>query len=207
MRLCLLLLPAFATLAACALPDETTLNRADLRAAQSDDNFARTLAFTDVEDIPAGTATYQGHIQSEAIVNGEDDFSVLGDLTLTVDIAGSGSRAGSGDVEGLIDNLNLFDDGNDGFDDQGLGGTLTVAGNTDGGRLDATATGVIDAVVADTLTTQSATWELDLDGDFRDNFEPADTIAGGVTGGTVGGGSDDYDLRLIGSGRFYGERD
>jgi len=207
MRLYLLTLPFVATLAACALPDETTLNRADLRVAQSDDTFARTLAFTDVADIPAGTATYQGHIQSEAIVNGEDDFNVLGDLTLTVDIAGNGSRAGSGDVEGVIDNLNLFDDGNDGFDDQGLGGTLTVAGNTEGGRLDATATGVIDAVVADSLTAQSATWELDLDGDFRDNFEPADTIAGGVTGGTIGGGSDDYDLRLIGSGRFYGERD
>jgi hypothetical protein len=202
-----LLLSAVAALSACALPEETTLNRADFRAAEADDAFARTLDFTPEADIPAGQATYDGHVRSDAIVNGEDDFKVLGDLELSVDIAEAGSRAGTSDVTGSISNLNLFDDGNDGFDDQGLDGSLTLSGRTEGGRIDATATGVVEAVVADSLSPQRATWELTLDGDFRDNFENADIIAGGVTGGTVGGGSDDYDLRLTGNGRFFGERD
>ncbi len=202
-----ILLTAIATLSACALPEETTLNRADFRAAEADDAFARTLDFTPEANIPAGEATYQGHIQSEAIVNGTDDFKVLGDLELSVDIADAGSRAGTSDVTGSITNLNLFDDANDGFDDQGLDGTLTLSGRTEGGRIDATATGVVEAVVADSLSEQRATWELNLDGDFRDNFENADVVAGGVTGGTIGGGSDEYDLRLTGNGRFFGERD
>lgn len=206
-RFHILTLFALPLLAACELPDETTLNRADFRAAEADDAFARGLDFTPEENVPAGSATYNGQIYSEAIVNGTPDFKILGELAMTVDIAGSGTRAGTGDVGGTITNLNLFDDANDGFDDQGLDGDLTISGRTEAGRIDATATGVIGAVVADTISQQTATWELGLDGDFRDNFESGDIVAGSVTGGTVGGTSDDYDLRLTGSGRFYGERD
>ena len=206
-RFIALTLIALPFLAACETPEKTTLNRADFRAAEADDAFARTLDFTPEENVPAGVATYNGHVQSEAIVNGVPNFKVLGDLAMTVDIAATGTRAGSGDVGGTITNLNLFDDANDGFDDQGLDGDLTIVGTTEAGRIDATATGVIRAIVTDTPTQQTATWELGLDGDFRDNFESGDVVAGGVTGGTVGGTSDDYSLRLTGSGRFYGERE
>ncbi|MEL6641376.1 MAG: hypothetical protein AAFP98_08710 [Pseudomonadota bacterium] len=202
----LLCLTTTALVSACALPKENTLNRADFRAAEADDAFARNLDFTPADRIPPGEATYEGTVHSDAIVNGVDDFKVLGDLELSVDIAEAGSRAGTSDVTGSITNLNLFDDAENGFDDQRLGGTLTLSGRTDGGRIDARATGVVDAVVADTIGRQSATWQLDLDGDFRDNFENADVVSGDVSGGTVGGSTDDYDVLLTGDGGFFGER-
>ena len=202
----LLCLTATALVSACALPKENTLNRADFRAAEADDAFARTLDFTPADRIPGGQATYEGTIHSDAIVDGVDDFKVLGDLELSVDIAEAGTRAGTSDVTGSITNLNLFDDAENGFDDQRLGGSLTLSGRTEGGRIDAQATGVVDAVVADTIGRQSATWQLDLDGDFRDNFENADVISGDVSGGTVGGSTDDYSIVLTGDGGFFGER-
>lgn len=198
-------LAATALVSACAMPEENTLNRADYRAAEADDAFARTLPFTDVADIPGGNATYDGHLRSEAIVNGQGNFKVLGDLSLGVDIAATGTRAGTGEVTGQITNINLFDDAEDGFDDQALTGDLTISGSTEGGRIDATATGVVGAVLADGPTGQDATWSVDLNGDFRSNFENADVVAGSATGGTLGSASDQYDLLLSG-GRFYGER-
>lgn len=190
---------------ACALPDENTLNRADYRAAEADDAFARTLPFTEIADIPGGSAVYEGHIRSEAIVDGRGDFKVLGDLAIDVDIAETGSRAGTSDITGRISNLNLFDDAEDGFDDQALDGDLIISGRTEAGRIDATAKGVVGAVLADGVSGQTATWSVDLDGDLRSNFENADVVAGSATGGTIGSASDQYDLTLIG-GRFYGER-
>ena len=198
-------LASTALVTACAMPEKNTLNRADYRAAEADDAFARTLPFTEVADIPGGNATYNGHLRSEAIVNGEGNFKVLGDLSLDVDIAESGSRAGTGEITGQIANLNLFDDAEDGFDDQALTGNLTINGSTEGGRIDATATGVVGAVLADGPTGQDATWSVDLNGDFRSNFEDADVVSGSATGGSIGSASDQYDL-LLNGGRFYGER-
>lgn len=193
-------------MAACAVPEENTLSRADFRAAEADVAFAEALAFTPAERIPGGEATYAGNIYSEAIVQGADDFKVLGDIELTLDFSDVAGREGSSDIEGRIDNLNLFDDAENGFDDQGLSGSLTVNGRAEGGRIDATATGVIGAVVTDGVGDQDAIWRLDLDGDVRDNFENGDVISGDVTGGTVGGATDDYSVILTGDGGFYTER-
>ena len=205
-RILLILTPTLFA-AACALPEANTASRADFRAAAADLAFADALDFTPADRIPAGQATYSGTIASDAIVQGVDDFKLLGDLELELNFADTAERAGSSNVSGRIDNLNLFDDAEDGFDDQGLTGSLTVSGRAEGGRLDATATGVIGAVVADTFGDPTATWQLDLDGDVRDNFENGDVISGGITGGTTGRTTDDYSLTLTGDGGFYTERD
>lgn len=192
--------------AACASPKANTATRADFRAAEADGAFADTLDFTPVDQIPAGSATYRGNIYSDAIVQGVDDFKVLGDLELSLNFSDDAARAGSSNISGTIDNLNLFDDASDGFDDQGLSGSLAVSGRAEAGRVEATATGVIGAVVADTFGEPTATWQLDLDGDVYDNFENGDVIAGDVTGGTTGAPTDDYTLVLTGDGGFYTER-
>lgn len=196
------LLLTTALLSACATPKENTQSRADFRAAEADIAFAEGLDFTPVEQIPTGQATYQGQFQSDAIVNGEDDFKVLGDLEMSVNL----TEARTSRVSGNITNVNLFDDGNDGFDDQRLGGTLDISGDTEGGRIDAQAIGVLDAVLSDGPVRDEATWVLDLDGDFRSNFENADVVSGDVTGGTSRDITDDYTVRLTGNGGFYGER-
>ena len=196
---------AVAIAAGCSQPESNTQSRSDYRAVAADVARAEVLDFTPVDRIPTGAATYQGNIYSEAIVEGVDDFKVLGDLELTLNFSDVAGREGSSNVGGRIDNLNLFDDAEDGFDDQGLTGSLAVSGRAEGGRIDASATGVIGAVVNDGFGDQNATWQLDLDGDVYDDFENGDVIAGDVSGGTVGG-SDDYDLILTGEGGFYTER-
>lgn len=197
---------AAASLTACALPDKNSLNRADLRAFTADDTRAARFDPTPSADIPTGAATYQGHIRSDAIVNGEDDFSVAGLLDLRVDMSASPTRVGSGDVSGSISDINLFDDNDNGYEDQKLDGDLNISGTVREGRLGATATGVLGAVLSDTLFEQTSTWSLDLDGDFVDDAESADVITGRVTGGTIGRSTDEYDILLTGSGRFLGER-
>ncbi|MFT4701692.1 MAG: hypothetical protein ACI9ND_003330 [Yoonia sp.] len=197
---------AAASLTACALPDKNSLNRADLRAFTADDTRAAGFDPTPSADIPTGAATYEGHIRSDAIVNGEDDFSVAGLLDLRVDMSASAARVGSGDVSGSISDINLFDDNDNGYEDQKLDGDLDISGTVREGRLGATATGVLGAVLSDTLFEQTSTWSLDLDGDFVDDAESADVITGRISGGTTGGSTDEYDILLTGSGRFLGER-
>lgn len=197
---------AIAGLAACELPDENTLSRADLRAFSADDVRASGLDFTPAADIPTGAATYEGHIRSDAIVNGADDYSILGLLEMNVDISDTSSRDGSGRISGTISDINLFDDNDDGFEDQSFGGDLSVRGDAREGRIDATATGVLDAVLDDTLFEQTSTWSLELDGDFVTDADAADTIVGDISGGTTGAATDDYDVLLTGTGKFLGER-
>jgi hypothetical protein len=197
---------AAASLAACALPEKNTLSRADLRAFTADDTRAARFDPTPSADIPTGTATYEGHIRSDAIVNGEDDFSVAGLLDLRVDMSASAARVGSGDVSGSISDINLFDNNDNGYEDQKLDGDLDISGTVREGRVRATATGVLGAVLSDTLFEQTSTWSLDLDGDFVDDAESADVITGRVSGGTNGGSTDEYGVLLTGTGRFLGER-
>ena len=185
---------AAASLAACALPEKNSLNRADLRAFTADDTRAARFDPTPSADIPTGAATYQAHIRSDAVVNGEDDFSVTGLLDLRVDMSASPTRVGSGDVSGSISDINLFDDNDNGYEDQKLDGDLNISGTVREGRLGATATGVLGAVLSDTLFEQTSTWSLDLDGDFVDDAESADVITGRVSGGTIGGSTDEYDI-------------
>lgn len=196
-----------AALSACELPDESTLNRSDLRAFAADDIRASKLDFTPAADIPTGAATYTGHIRSDAIVNGESDYSILGLMDLDVTISSTATRDGSGRISGEISDINLIDNNNDSFDDQAFGGKLTISGDAREGRIDATATGVLDAVLDDTFSKQTSTWSLDMKGDFVTDVEDGDTITGTLTGGTTGTASDEYDVLLTGTGRFLGERE
>jgi hypothetical protein len=193
---------AAASLAACATPEEATLSRSDLAAFTADDVRARGLDYTDVADIPSGAATYEGHVRSDAIVNGEDDYSILGLMEMSVNLTSSATSR----VSGTITDINLIDDNDDGFDDQKFDGDLTISGDTESGRIEAQAIGVLDAVLADGISAQSSTWQLDLDGDFVDDFDSADTVVGDVNGGTTGTSSDEYTVLLNGNGAFYGER-
>jgi len=198
---------AVAGLTACAQPKDSTLNRADYRAFAADDQFAdRQLPRTAAADIPTGEATYAGHIRSNAILNNEDDYKILGDLELVIDIEPNASTTGSGDINGTITNINLLDDEDDGFEDQRFGGFLNVDGDVRSGEIEARATGVLDAVLGDVVTEQKSFWELELDGKFVTDLTEGDTIVGDVSGGTEGGSSDEYNIRLDGSGAFLGER-
>ena len=197
---------AAASLAACELPNENTLSRADLRAFSADDIRASALDFTPAADIPTGAAVYSGHIRSGAIVNGESDYNILGLMEMGVDISSTSTRDGTGSITGSISSVNLFDDLNDGFEDQEFGGTLSIAGEARDGRIDATATGVLDAVLEDTLFEQTSTWSLDLNGNFVTDFEAGDTVVGSISGGTTGAATDDYDVLLTGTSKFLGER-
>ena len=200
---------ALAAVAACAIPEDNTLTRSDLAAFTADDLRANSnaLSFTAPEDIPTGTATYEGHLRSAAIVNGEDDYDVLGLLALEVDISDAAAREGSGSIRGSITELNLFDDNDNGFEDQTFDGDLSISGTVNAGRIDATATGVLGAVLDDVIIEQTSTWRIDLDGDVRTDFEDGDTISGTVNGGTTGGATDDYSVTLTGGGGFVAERD
>ena len=200
---------AIAGLTACALPEENTLTRSDFAAFAADDLRANStaLSFTPAADIPTGSATYEGHIRSEAIVNGEDDYNILGLLELEIDISDTATRDGTGNVRGSITELNLFDDNDDGFEDQAFDGDLNIAGNVDEGRIDATATGVLGAVLDDVVVEQTSTWSLNLNGDVKTDFDAGDVVAGRVSGGTTGAASDGYFVLLTGDGGFVAERE
>jgi hypothetical protein len=202
------LIAAAASLSACAIPDDNTLNRSDLATFTADDRRANStaLSFTSASDIPTGSATYEGSVRSAAIVNGEDDYDILGLLALDIDISDTATRDGTGTVRGSITELNLLDDNDNGYEDQAFDGDLSIAGNVDEGRIDATATGVLGAVLADGLIEQTSTWSLDLDGDIKTDFEDGDVAAGSVSGGTTGRTSDGYDILLTGGGGFVAQR-
>lgn len=179
---------------------------ADFNLAVADDERAAFLAETSSSLIPFGTATYDGTIRSGAVINNDDGFDVIGDLSLEVDINSRSTFAGQNPISGTITDLTVIDrQSNDRL--TALDGTLDITGDSTSGELEATATGFLTRERIGT-SDDTAEWAIDLDGSFRDDFERADTIAGVVNGGTTGGSSDDYDVSLIGDGRFVGvERD
>ena len=195
-----------AGLAACAQPVENSLSRSDLSAFSADDRRATSLSFTPADEIPTGSASYEGHVRSAAIVNGQADYDVAGLLELNINISDTATRQGSGEITGRITELNLFDDNDDGFDDQQFDGDLSIAGRVNEGRIEADATGVLGAVLANVFTEQTSTWDIALDGDLRDDLGRADVATGAISGGTAGAATDEYDVRLTGGGRFYAER-
>ncbi|MEO9863716.1 MAG: hypothetical protein ABJO29_01230 [Yoonia sp.] len=194
---------AFAGLAACEIPDENTLSRADYRAFEADDSFARSLSITPAADIPAGSATYQGHIRSDATLEGQSGYQILGLLEMDVDISSTSSIDGAGEVNGSITEVNLLDNRDDGYEDQSFAGELTVNGRVSQGQIDARADGLLTGVLSD-IGSDTADWDLTLEGNLRDST--GEVAAGSVFGGTDGT-NDDYDLQLLGGGRFYAERD
>lgn len=196
-------LAAIAGLAACELPEENTLSRSDYRAFQADDDFARSLAITPADAIPTGTATYEGHIRSDATLEGQTGYQILGLLEMDIEISDTSSIAGAGDINGSITEVNLLDNRDDGFEDQSFNGALTVNGRVSQGQIDARADGLLTGVLSD-IGSDTADWDLTLEGNLRDST--GEVATGSVFGGTDGA-NDTYDIQLLGGGRFYAERD
>jgi hypothetical protein len=179
---------------------------ADFSLAVAEDERAAFLAETSASLIPFGTATYDGTIRSGAVINNDDGFDVIGDLSLEVDINSRSTFAGRNPISGTITDLTVIDRQSANLLTP-LDGTLDITGDSTSGELEATATGLLTRERIGTVD-DTARWSIDLDGSFRDDFERADTVAGIVNGGTTGSTSNDYDVTLIGDGRFVGvERD
>jgi hypothetical protein len=175
---------------------------ADFNAAVADDKFGANLFETPSNRIPYGTATYDGHVRSSAIIENQSGYDVIGDLRLDVDINSRSTFAGRNPISGTITDVTVIDrQSANGLIP--LSGTLSISGDTTSGEIEATAIGDLtrDRISA---PDETAEWSIDLDGSFRDDFFTADTVAGTATGGTSGGVRDDYDVELTGNGRFNG---
>lgn len=176
---------------------------ADFNAAVADDKFGAGLAETASNRIPYGSATYDGHVRSSAIIENQGGYDVIGDLELDVDINSRSSFTGRNPITGTITDVTVIDRETANALIP-LSGTLDITGDTVSGEIEATAVGDLRRDRAG-RRDEIAEWSIDLDGSFRDDFTTADTIAGTATGGTSGGLRDDYDVELTGNGRFYGQ--
>lgn len=175
---------------------------ADFNAAVADDKFGSTLPETSSTRVPYGTATYDGHVRSSAIIENQSGYDVIGDLELDVDINSRSSFVGRNPITGTITDVTVIDrESNDRLIP--LSGTLDIRGDSVSGEIEATAVGDLRRARTGTRD-EVAEWSIDLDGSFRDDFATADTIAGSATGGTSGGSRDDYNVDLTGNGRFVG---
>jgi len=177
---------ALVALAACASPSSPTESEVDVDRAFLDTLDASELPITPIENLPAGTITYDGNIGAD--LQGDSAGSLLGDLTLRVDF--DDNRIG-----GNIRNLNLIDQS--GEPDQLLEGRLQIDGFENDGRLNAGAGGQLTAVSIDGQELD-ADLDLDLRGTVRDDQINGDAVFGTATGTATG------DFNLLIDGAFAG---
>lgn len=187
-----------------AFPLSPAFNDADFRAAVADDQRALLLEETRPDRIPTGRATYDGHIRSGALVNGQDGYDLIGDLRLDVDINTRQPIAGRNPVDGSITDLTLIDRFS-GDRAEALAGRLSIDGDTTNGEIAATATGTLALDRLGSQLDDEARFAIDLDGSFRNDFGTADVASGDISGGTTGSRSNDFDLEILDGGRFYAE--
>jgi hypothetical protein len=176
---------------------------ADFNTVVADDTRAVDLYETPSDRIPYGRATYDGHVRSGAVIESQSGYDVVGALELEVEINSRSSFADRNPVTGQISDVTVIDR-QSGDLLIPLSGTLDIQGGSALGEIEATAIGDLTRE-RNGSADEAAQWSIDLDGSFRDDFTTADTIAGTATGGTIGGGRDDYNVTLTGDGRFYGE--
>lgn len=175
-----------ACLGACASPNPPTVTSRGVDRAFDGAFDAANLPFTQVEDLPTGTVTYDGQIGAD--VEGDRLGSVLADMTMIVGFA-------SNQITGDVTNINLIDQNGD--PDQRFGGTLEIAGIETNGDLDAGASGSISGVDGSGREIISE-MNLDLEGALRNDRSTGDAIYGSVTGDARG------DLDLTVDGVFFG---
>lgn len=179
-------------LSACAAVTPPTVTEADFEAAGEVLATAISLnTSTAVEMAAAENATYTGKIGSE--FSGDADGLMSGDLTLNADF-------GAGTITGQASGINILMTEETDFEDQLMGGVLTIAngqitGSTMSADLAGTLTGSYKGFAVSSDTS------LAIAGDFKSS-DPgvADTniIAGSVTGSADG----DVYLSLSGEGGF-----
>jgi hypothetical protein len=181
---------AAAVLAGCEAtpPSITTGDIADFYETAA---AAEALPTTAIGDLPSGTVTYSGQFGSDATVEGNTDYAMIGDMEMRVFF-------GAQDVDGRIDNINLIQNG---IPQQEMDGYLNIDGNAVNGVIVADAEGTLYRVVAN--KTELAFTELELLGTVQTGLTDGDVISGTVTGG----GSGQFTFVLQDGGVFYGTAD
>jgi hypothetical protein len=180
---------ALAALTACATPNPPSVTAADVDRSFADARALSLAPFTDTIDLPRNEATYRGAIGAD--VSGDINGSIQGEMTMNV-------YFDDGDIDGAVRNINLIDQ--DGRPNQRLDGHLDIQGFEDNGRLDAFASGDLEAVdnggfIVDTNVL------LQLDGDVVDDRGLGDGVFGSARGNGVG------DINFDVDGVFYGVSD
>ena len=194
-------LAALPVLAACTYnPNPPTLTQEDVAAAADTQGFLESRPETSIAAMPTtGTANYTGRMSAD--LTGDSTGSILADVTLTTNYE-------TASVTGGIGNINTFH--TSGLPDQRLEGDVPLTGTVVGNKLTADGSGVLRRV--DNNHEQFSRMSVDMQGQFRTNTAPADTVTGSVTGGGNGSGTGavgpdfgfTFDFTLA-NGVFYAE--
>lgn len=191
---------ALTTLVACGDPQPLSVDRSDVNEALLDIRAASLLEVTPVDDIPSGSATYEGQFTSSAVVNDETGYQVIGDIELSADFGASRTVR----VDGEIENINLIDRFNsERQNSQELIGSLDINGNALDGGFIGVAEGDLTAVINNDGFLRDSDVALDLRGEVVTDRDPGDTLFGIIDGEGRGG----FDIEILGDGAFSATRD
>ncbi len=157
-------LPIVAALSACASPIAPTFVPADLGTTAITN--AHVSKLPDATMPGAGTASYTGRVVAQ-----EANEGVIGDLALTADF-------GASTITGTASNLNII--GSSDIDDQTLAGSLGVSGTIAGTGMTADMTGNLTGAAQGFSIGFNA--DLNMVGQFKTATNPADKVAGTITG-------------------------
>lgn len=182
-------LSVLATLAACATPNPPTVSAAGVNRSFEEARALGGLPFTDVQDLPTGSVTYNGKLGAD--VSGELNGSIISDMEMIVAFR-------TEDISGSVTNINLIDP--DGRPNQRFDGKLEITGREDIGRLSAFASGDITGV-DDNGGSMDSSVLLTLYGDVVDDIGHGDAVFGSATGNGIGG------LEFDVNGVFFGTTD
>ena len=179
-------LTALAATAACVSPAAPTISASDVDRAYAEARSISGLPFTPTESLPRGSVTYRGQLGAD--VSGDVEGAILGDMRMTV-------RFADDVVGGDVSNINLIDES--GRPDQRLDGALLIDGYESAGRIDAFASGNLQAV-DDSGQIADSDVLLILDGDVHSDRYNGDAVFGSATGSGTG------DLEMDIDGVFFG---
>ncbi len=173
-----------------------TLDAGDVRDFDADVARLDRAPTTQMRDLPTGRVRYTGQIGSNASINGQDGYGLVGDLGLTVDFDQPS------DVDGDVTNINVL---RGGVPVERLRGSLDVDGLQTGGTIIADAEGIV-ARSDGRGGLERSNLALDLDGDVVDDAFVGDAVTGSVTGFGDGFGvaGQSFDVVLDGGGSFTG---
>lgn len=155
---------------------------------------------------PTGSFTYDGKFTSNATINDEGGYSIIGDVAMTVGFL-TDNR-----VTGQITDINLIDratpesnqrfTAGDGTTDAAV---LNITGSYGGTTISATAAGEMGAVLTSSAFESQTRMNMQLDGNVRTDTSVSDTITGTATGtGTPINGVNGMRVNITG-GQFYAQ--
>lgn len=194
-----LMICALAGLTACDQPLANSQTPNDLVTAAGVDQAASRLPITPFTAIPNGNATYNGHVRSSAIIEGESGFNLLADLNMNIDLGGTNL------ITGDITEINVFNAGSSDIASQKLDGALSITGISNLGAINAAATGDVGIQLPEEAFQSRTLMVVDLDGSIRTDTAVGDTIFGVATGSSIAPPVNGFDMTLTG-GVFTGER-